>query len=183
MTEKLERMLQSVMIEAHELRRGELDGYTGMVAELQWVENNLGNVFVVGMGKSGVLGRMLAANLRTIGVRASYVNPATCLHGELGMLRTGDVIFVISGSGQTVEVVKMLEAVKLRVRKVGILGSEVSLLGPLLDMKVVVELKGDDYLLPLVWTTMAKVVLDGMVMDLAHVLGFTTEDYERVHPA
>src|SRR5437899_625542 len=71
-----------------------------------------GRVVVTGIGKSGIVARKLAATLSSTGTPSLFMHPAEALHGDLGMLVAGDVVVVLSYSGETGEVVKLLEPIK-----------------------------------------------------------------------
>ena len=89
-----------------------------------------GRVAVCGMGKSGHVGRKIAATLASTGTPAFFLHPAEALHGDLGMLRAGDVVLMISNSGETEELVRLLPALATfglpRVALVGRGGSTVA---------------------------------------------------------
>ena len=71
-----------------------------------------GHVVVCGMGKSGLIGRKIAATLASTGTPSLFLHPAEAIHGDLGMVRSGDVMILISNSGETEEIVRLLPALQ-----------------------------------------------------------------------
>ena len=78
------------------------------VKAISLIEKSSGRVVVIGLGKSGHIGRKIAATMASIGVPAIYLHPAECLHGDLGMIMKDDVIIVLSYSGETEEIKQVL---------------------------------------------------------------------------
>src|SRR5919202_760244 len=71
-----------------------------------------GRVVVTGMGKSGLIGRKIAATLSSTGTPALFLHPAEAVHGDLGMIVAGDIVLAVSNSGETEELVRLLETLK-----------------------------------------------------------------------
>ena len=71
-----------------------------------------GHVVVCGMGKSGIIGRKISATLASTGTPSLFLHPAEAIHGDLGMVRRGDIVLLISYSGSTEEIVRLLPAFK-----------------------------------------------------------------------
>ena len=85
-----------------------------------------GRVVVTGMGKSGLIGRKIAATLSSTGTPALYLHPVEALHGDLGMVVRGDVVLALSASGETEEILALLATIKrLRVPLVAMTGDEI----------------------------------------------------------
>src|SRR5690606_9291846 len=76
------------------------------------LENNTGRVVVTGMGKSGIIGRKIAATFSSTGTPAYFLHPGEGMHGDLGMMMKGDVVLAISNSGETPELLQVLPVVK-----------------------------------------------------------------------
>ena len=89
-----------------------LDGALGtpFSAAVDLVMKAGGHVVVCGMGKSGLIGRKIAATLASTGTPSLFLHPAEAIHGDLGMVRRGDVVVLISNSGETEEIVRLLPA-------------------------------------------------------------------------
>ena len=77
---------------------------------LSLIQNSNGHVVVSGMGKSGIIGRKISATLASTGTPSLFLHPAEAIHGDLGMVRQGDVILAISYSGDTEEIMRLLPA-------------------------------------------------------------------------
>ena len=105
-----------VRIEAEALRRL-ADRIAGPMAEdfsraLELILCCAGRVVVTGMGKSGLIGRKLAATFASTGTPALYLHPAEALHGDLGMVMRGDLVLALSASGETAEILELLPTIK-----------------------------------------------------------------------
>ena len=105
-----------VRIEAEALRRlaerigGPMAGDVARALELML--GCAGRVVVTGMGKSGLIGRKLAATFASTGTPALYLHPAEALHGDLGMVMRGDLVLALSASGETSEILELLPTIK-----------------------------------------------------------------------
>ena len=109
-----------------------------------------GHLVVCGMGKSGLVGRKIAATLSSTGTPALFLHPAEAIHGDLGMVRQNDVMILISNSGETEEVVKLLPALKrLNVKIISLIGSVDSALGKAAN--VILDASVDKEACPLIW--------------------------------
>ena len=87
---------------------GALEGALDKAIEM--IVNHDGHLVICGMGKSGLVGRKIAATLSSTGTPALFLHPAEAIHGDLGMVRHNDVVMLISNSGETEEVVTLLPA-------------------------------------------------------------------------
>src|SRR5262245_12749390 len=89
-----------------------------------------GRVIVTGMGKSGIIARKIAATLSSTGTAALFLHPAEALHGDLGVVQSGDVVVALSQSGETAELVRLLEAIRrIGARLISLTGRPGSTLG------------------------------------------------------
>ena len=145
-----------------------------------------GRIVVSGMGKSGIIARKLAGTLASTGSPAFFLHPAEAGHGDLGMLIEGDVLIVISQSGDTKEVVAMLPTIKrLGVPLIAILGETDSTLGREADavLDAAVEQEACPLgLIPTASTTAALAVGDALAMALLEERGFSADDLAAHHP-
>lgn len=144
------------------------------------------HVVVTGIGKSGLIGRKIAATLRSTGTAAHFLHPAEAIHGDLGMLGRGDVALVLSYSGETEEVLRLLPALeRVGVRVVSLCGCAGSTLGAasevVLDVSVSEEACGLG-LAPTASTTAMLALGDGLAMELSRERGFQAEDFAGLHP-
>lgn len=146
-----------------------------------------GKVVLIGVGKSGIVARKIAATLTSTGTVAVYVHPSDALHGDLGIVTSRDVAVVLSSSGETDEVTVMLPYLKRRqVPIIAIVGNVRSTLSRhadvVLDASVDKE-AGPYNLAPTTSTTVALAIGDALAMTLMRVKGFTQEDFALNHPA
>ena len=145
-----------------------------------------GRVVVTGIGKSGIIGEKIAATLSSTGTPAFFLKPVDALHGDLGMVREGDLLIAISNSGETEEVLKVAHAAKaLGVRLVAFTGSEESTLAH--DAEIVIDSGVEREACPLglaptASTTTTLALGDALAMVLMEQRGFTREHYARFHP-
>jgi arabinose-5-phosphate isomerase len=145
-----------------------------------------GRVVVTGMGKSGIIARKLAATLSSTGTAAIFLHPAEALHGDLGMVMSGDVVIALSRSGETTELVNLLEAIRrLGARLIAITGALDSTLGQASDVTLgcrIAEEACPMNLAPTASTTAALALGDAVAMALARRKGFRAEHFANLHP-
>lgn len=146
-----------------------------------------GRAIVSGVGKSGLIGRKIAATLTSTGTPATFLHPSESLHGDLGIVGHSDVAILISKSGEAVELVALLEHLKrLGVCTIGIVGSMESSLGRHTDVALDAWVKEEACVLDLAPTTSTTVALalgDALAVALLEEKGFKSEDFARLHPA
>ena len=145
-----------------------------------------GRVIVTGMGKSGLVGRKIAATLASTGTPAYFLHPAEGVHGDIGMVARGDVVLALSNSGETDEVLAVLPPLKrLGVPIVLLTGNPTSTLARqcevVLDVSVPEEACPMN-LAPTSSTTAALAVGDALAMVLLELRGLRPEDYAALHP-
>ena len=145
-----------------------------------------GRVIVTGMGKSGIICRKIAATLSSTGTPAFFVHPAEAFHGDLGAVQSDDVIVALSNTGETEELLQLLEWIKrLGVRLVAITGNCASTLGRAADVTLdcsVAEEACPMDLAPTASTTAALALGDALAMTLLVAKGFRQEDFANLHP-
>ena len=148
--------------------------------------NCRGRAVLTGMGKSGLIGRKIAATLSSTGRPALYLNPAEAIHGDLGMLVSGDVVIAISHSGETTEIVRLLERIKrLGDALITITGNLSSTLAEQSDVVLDVSVACEAGPLPVVPTTSTTATLamgDALAVAVIANRGFTEEDFREFHP-
>ena len=146
-----------------------------------------GRVVVIGMGKSGHVGSKIAATLASTGTPAFFVHPAEASHGDLGMITGQDVVLVLSNSGETDEVNRILPVLKrIGVRLIALTGNPQSTLARHADVHLDVAVEREACplgLAPTSSTTAALVMGDTLAVSLLESRGFTREDFARSHPA
>lgn len=145
-----------------------------------------GRVVVSGMGKSGIIAKKIAATLASTGTPAYFLHPAEALHGDLGMLVDGDVVLLLSNSGETSELLRLLEVVKrLNLQSIAFVGRKDSTLGKWADVSLDCGIAREACplgLAPTASTTAALALGDALALALAARRGFTVEDFARRHP-
>jgi arabinose-5-phosphate isomerase len=145
-----------------------------------------GRVIVTGMGKSGLVGRKVAATLASTGTPAYFLHPAEGVHGDIGMLARGDVVLGLSNSGETDEVLAVLPAIKrLGIPLVLLTGTPGSTLARQADVVVDVGVREEACpmnLAPTSSTTAALAMGDALAMALLDLRGLRPEDYAALHP-
>ncbi|HBC01713.1 MAG TPA: D-arabinose 5-phosphate isomerase [Pseudomonas sp.] len=145
-----------------------------------------GRVVVVGMGKSGHIGRKIAATLASTGTAAFFVHPAEASHGDMGMITQDDVVLALSNSGTTSEIVTLLPLIKrLGITLISMTGNPNSVLAKAaavnLDASVAIEACPLN-LAPTSSTTASLVLGDALAIALLEARGFTAEDFAFSHP-
>jgi arabinose-5-phosphate isomerase len=145
-----------------------------------------GNVIVGGMGKAGLIGRKIAATLASTGTRSHFLHPAEAIHGDLGRIHPDDVVLLLSQSGETEEVVRLLPSIaQLGVPLVAITGRRTSQLGraaqAIIDLGPLQEACSLG-LAPSTSTTAMLAVGDAMALVASRMRGFSRDDFARYHP-
>lgn len=145
-----------------------------------------GRVVVVGMGKSGHIGKKIAATLASTGTTSFFVHPAEASHGDMGMITSEDIILALSNSGTTAEIVTLLPLIKrLGIKMIGLTGNPESTLAKAADVNLnahVVHEACPLNLAPTSSTTAALVMGDALAVALLEARGFTAEDFAFSHP-
>jgi arabinose-5-phosphate isomerase len=143
-------------------------------------------VIVLGMGKSGLIGRKIAATLASCGTPALFIHPAEAGHGDLGMILKGDIVIAISYSGETREILDLLEFIKrIGVKLITITGNKQSKIARysdiVLDARVDKE-AGPSDLIPTASSTAALAMGDAIAIALMKKKGFGEKDFAFFHP-
>jgi arabinose-5-phosphate isomerase len=145
-----------------------------------------GRVIVTGMGKSGIICRKIAATFSSTGTPAFFLHPAEAIHGDLGAIRDDDVVVALSHSGETEELVRLLEGIKrLGARLIAVTGNASSTLARASDVILncgIAEEACPLNLAPTASTTAALALGDALAMTLLVRKGFREEDFASLHP-
>jgi arabinose-5-phosphate isomerase len=185
MSLSLARKVLAIEAAAIEAVASRLDENFGRAVDL--VTGCAGRVVVSGMGKSGLICRKIAATLNSTGTPSLYLHPAEALHGDLGILVKGDVLIVVSNSGETQELLRLLPAVKrLAVPLIAFIGAPGSTLGQASDIVLDVSVKEEACpmgLAPTASTTASLALGDALAMAVLEKKGFTSDDFAVLHPA
>lgn len=145
-----------------------------------------GRVVVTGLGKSGLIGRKISATLASTGTPSVFLHAAEALHGDLGILMREDVALAISQSGETEELLALLEPIKrLGIRLVTMTGNVRSTLAAASDVALDIAVKEEACslnLAPTASTTAALAMGDALAIALLDRRGFREEDFAALHP-
>jgi arabinose-5-phosphate isomerase len=146
-----------------------------------------GRVICTGMGKSGIIMKKIAATLASTGTPSFFLHPAEAVHGDLGMIVSGDAVLAASYSGTTEELLRMVETLKrLGVPLVVMTGNGRSPLARHADLHLPVAIDREACplnLAPTASTTATLAMGDALAMALLEARGFTREDFALLHPA
>jgi arabinose-5-phosphate isomerase len=166
-----------------EVERRMGDEFAGAVERIRQAH---GRVIVAGVGKSGLIGRKIAATLTSTGTPASFLHPVESVHGDLGIVGPSDVAILLSKSGETDEILALLEQLKrLGVGTIALTGDMRSTLARHADVALdawVSEEACPHDLAPTTSTTAALALGDALAVALLEENGFQREDFARLHP-
>ena len=186
-----------VRIEAEALRELAERIHGPMAADFQRAVDLLdgcsGRVVVSGMGKSGLIGRKIAATFSSTGAPALFMHPAEAMHGDLGMIARGDVVIALSASGETEEILNLLATIKrLSVPLISMTcddlyknGARRSTLAQAADVALDCSIAQEACTLGLAPTASTTTMLalgDALAMALAEKRGFQEDDFANLHP-
>ncbi|OGR83873.1 MAG: hypothetical protein A2901_00135 [Elusimicrobia bacterium RIFCSPLOWO2_01_FULL_54_10] len=161
-------------------------GFSKAVETLHRITLTGGQVVVMGIGKSGLVGRKIASTLSSTGTPAIFFHPSEGLHGDLGMIRSGDAVLALSQSGESDEIKKILPTLKdLRLPLVAMTQSRASRLARLADIVILTAVRKEACplnLAPTASTTAMLALGDALAMALMEINGFNSKDFARLHP-
>ena len=167
-----------------------LDSSCGLAARFDaavaLITRATGRVIITGMGKSGHVGRKIAATLASTGTPAYFVHPGEASHGDLGMIQSGDAILALSWSGETAELADIITySRRYGIALVALTSNAESALGREAD--VCLDLPKSEEacpngLAPTTSTTMQLVMGDALAVALLEARGFTAQDFRQFHP-
>lgn len=172
----------------------EIDALFGMMQKLdsdfskaiEIIRAARGRVVVVGMGKSGIVGKKIAATMASTGTPSFFVHPGEAFHGDLGMIRPIDVALMISNSGETEELIRLLPFLSYQKNPIiAMTGSGDSTLARYADVVLDVSVPREacnNNLAPTSSTTATLVMGDALAVVLSTLQGFQPEDFARFHP-
>jgi arabinose-5-phosphate isomerase len=179
---------QTLAIEAEAIvaLHARLGDDSSFVDAAQLIYAGTGRVVVSGMGKSGHIGRKIAATLSSTGTPAFFMHPGEAAHGDLGMVTANDILIAISNSGESSELLDILPAVKrLGARVIAMTGKPASRLAKLADVHLNIAVAKEACTLNLAPTTSTTVTLamgDALAVALLDVRGFREQDFALSHP-
>jgi arabinose-5-phosphate isomerase len=182
------RRTLEIEAQALETLRGSLEGDLGqsMTAAVELISAALGHVVVTGMGKSGHVGRKIAATMASTGTPAFFVHPGEASHGDLGMITRDNVVVALSNSGETTELSDLLIYTRrFSIPLIAITSVAESTLAREADVALVlppVEEACPLGLAPTSSTTLSLVVGDALAVALLDRRGFSRENFREFHP-
>ena len=161
-----------------------LDGRFACAVEL--LRQCKGRVILTGMGKSGIICRKISATLTSTGTPSLFLHPAEAIHGDLGAIQHDDVVVALSYSGETDELLRLLEAIRrIGAKLIAITGGPKSSLAQAADVALdcsVAEEACPMNLVPTASTTAALAIGDALAMTLLVEKGFREDDFASLHP-
>jgi arabinose-5-phosphate isomerase len=177
---------QTLQIEADALRDLQVQQGEAFASAVHAILECRGRVVVMGMGKSGHVGRKIAATLASTGTPALFVHPGEASHGDLGMVTRGDVVLAISNSGESDELAAVVPALKrMGVTLVAMTGRAESTLASHADWVLSNRVEQEACplnLAPTASTTAQLALGDALAVALLDARGFRAEDFARSHP-
>jgi arabinose-5-phosphate isomerase len=145
-----------------------------------------GRVILTGMGKSGIICRKIAATLTSTGTPAFFLHPAEAIHGDLGVIRDDDVVLALSHSGETEELIRLLESIRrIGAKLIALTGDPESTLARASDVTLNCGIAKEACpmnLVPTASTTAALAFGDALALTLSVRKGFREEDFASLHP-
>jgi len=157
-----------------------------LLAAVALMRDARGRIIVTGMGKSGHIGRKIAATLASTGTPAFFVHPSEASHGDLGMITADDVIMALSWSGETVELKDLIDySRRFRIGLIAITANAASTLGAAADVALELPHAREacpHNLAPTTSSLMQLALGDALAIALLETRGFTALDYQILHP-
>lgn len=145
-----------------------------------------GSVIVTGIGKAGIVGQKISATLASTGTASHFLHPAEAVHGDLGRVQDSDLVLALSHSGESSEIVRLIEPLKQRqIRLIAIVGDPLSRLAQHSDVVLCMGMLAEACPLgvaPSVSTTCMLALGDALALTTMKARQFSTEDYARFHP-
>ena len=185
-TDIAERGRRVVRMEREALAEVEHRIGAAFVRAVELIAGSRGRVIVAGVGKSGLIGRKIAATLTSTGTPATFLHPVESVHGDLGIVGRQDVAILISKSGESDEMLPLVEHLKrFGVGTIAITGNDTSSLARACDVSLdawVREEACPHDLAPTTSTTAALALGDALAVALLEEKGFRREDFARLHP-
>ena len=164
--------------------KSQVDGDLVKIVDL--VLESKGNLVFSGIGKSAIIAQKIVATMNSTGTNAVFMHAADAIHGDLGIVREGDIVFILSKSGETPEIKVLVPLIKLRGNKiVAMVGNRQSYLASQADFVLDVTVNDEaipNSLAPTSSTTAQLVMGDALALILMRCRGFSTDDFAKFHP-
>jgi len=172
---------QAIAETAARLNAADVDRVVGLLAACQ------GKIVILGVGKSGIIAQKIAATMTSTGSAAINLHPSDALHGGIGIINSDDIVMVLSNSGETDELIRLLPYLKRRgVSLIAVVGNPNSTLARRADALIDASVNAEACPLNLAPTTSTSVALaigDALALTLMQVKGLTPDDFAVNHPA
>jgi arabinose-5-phosphate isomerase len=185
-TDIAERGRRVVRMEREALHEVEQRIGPQFVRAVELIAASHGRVIVTGVGKSGLIGRKIAATLTSTGTPATFLHPVESVHGDLGIVGSDDVAILLSKSGESDELMPLVDHLKrFGVKTIAITGNDASMLARTCDVSLDAWVKEEACphdLAPTTSTTAALAIGDALAVALLEEKGFRREDFARIHP-
>ncbi len=186
-TQSLTQIAQEVIeTEAQAIIKLKASLNLSFIQACELILNSSGRTIVMGMGKSGHIANKIAATLASTGTPAFFVHPAEAQHGDMGMITQDDVIFLLSNSGETGEIISLLPQLKrLNVPIISLTGNAHSTLAKTASINLLLPFEKEACplgLAPTTSTTAMLVMGDAIAITLLKIRGITQEDFAQFHP-
>lgn len=182
----LERAKDTLLIEAKAIQDQLEHLDNQFIKAVELMEKITGRVVVIGLGKSGHIGRKLAATMASVGVPSIFVHPAECLHGDLGMIMKDDIVLMLSYSGQTEEIKQVLPILKrMNIKVIAMTGKVDNEVWKCCDIIInsKIEKEACPYnLAPTASTTAMLALGDALALEVSKRKGFKKENLALLHP-
>ncbi len=182
----VERAKEVLRIEAEAIADLEKRIDESFVQAVHIIDKCKGRFIITGIGKSGHIGKKIAATLTSIGVSSFFLHAAEAIHGDLGMITGDDVLLAISNSGETEEVIRLLPLLKrCKVPLIGMTGNKNSTLAQQSDYTLDISIKTEACplgIVPTASTTATLAMGDALAMSLLDLRNVTEEDFAQFHP-
>ena len=177
---------EAIRTEADALEKMERSLDEHFVEAIEMILQSRGKLIITGMGKSGLVGRKIAATLASTGTPSFFLHPGEAFHGDLGMISKDDVVLALSYSGETDEILKIVPFIHSNGNKlISMTGNPESALAKNSDVHLDVSVEEEACILHLAPTTSttAQIAMgDALAVSLMQMRGFTSVDFARLHP-
>jgi arabinose-5-phosphate isomerase len=179
---------------ANQIIENEADAIMGLKRQInedfqktvEMMLENKGSLVFSGIGKSAIIAQKIVATMNSTGSSAVFMHAADAIHGDLGIIREGDIVVILSKSGETPEIKMLVPLIKLRGNKiVAMVGNPQSYLAQQSDFVLDVSVNDEaipDSLAPTSSTTAQLVMGDVLALILMRCRGFSTDDFAKLHP-
>lgn len=185
--EQLREAKRIIEHEATALRNVALELDARFCAATDRILTCTGCVVITGIGKAGLIGQKIAATLSSTGTRSHFLHPAEAVHGDLGCVRSDDMMLILSNSGETEEVCRLLPVLqRMKIPIIALTATAHSTLAQAADVVITIgqhREAGLHGLPPSTTTTAMLAVGDALALVLARMRGFSPQDFAVFHPA